>query len=123
MTDSWSMTDSTWFWAASFSAVALLGLFVVSPKYAVREASWEQKLITRSGIQRPDLTADEASTGKMPVPSDQRVGETPSDDSPQSNLLVPLWRLKALAAVAWLFSLAMMWRQVRQRGALTEHSP
>jgi hypothetical protein len=106
MSDQWSVTDSPWFWVASFSAMALVGLFIVGPKYAVREASWEQKLITRGGIQRPpEDPASEQNTGETPVPPEPA----------QPNLLVPLWRLKIVAAAVWLVACGMLWRQVHGR--------
>jgi hypothetical protein len=123
MTERWSVTDSPWFWLATFSAMAVVGLFVVGPKYAVREASWEQKLLTRGGIQRPqDQAAAERGGGETLAPADinsANTGETPVPP----NLLVPLWRLKIVAAVAWLIACVMLWRQLRQRRADQQGPP
>lgn len=95
-----SITDSPWYWLHLFCVAALVGLVLVGPKFAERQAGVERKF---QGRQRAALKqAGQDPTTPMSTPENRHVQ------------LLPLYLLAGAGAIAsWI---ALWMTRIRHRG-------
>jgi hypothetical protein len=91
------LTDSPWFWAALFSAVALAALFAMHGKYGKRQANIEQKYQARERLKWEEAGSRQKAEGRQEY---SQPGET----------VVPLWPLAVPLAAVVVISVAMLVR-------------
>lgn len=91
------LTDSPWFWAALFAAVALVALVAMSGKYGRRQATIEQKYQARER-----LAWEEAGSGLR--------AEGGEAYSLPGDTVIPLWPLAVPLAGVIVVSIAMLIR-------------
>jgi hypothetical protein len=93
LTNQPAFSDSPWFWAYLFAVAALIGLALINPKYAQRQAQLERQFEGRQG-----------SAGAAPAP--------PEDERPPRITLQPLYfGLAAITVIVWL----LHWRRSEKR--------
>src|SRR5262245_46011081 len=83
------MTDSPWFWAYLFTMTALIGLALIGPKFAARQAQVEREF---QGRQR----AAQNINGQEPT------GDLSTAESTFISLRPLLFGLAAITTVAWV---------------------
>jgi hypothetical protein len=123
------MSDSPWFWVYLFSTTALLALFVMDGKYQHRQTHLEDEyrfgtrtLDKPAGATLSDGSGREAKDGivQSAAPSaDQSTAPLSIGPQPRTHeLLISLWPLRAVAAIAMIVScLALQWGYLRRRMA------
>jgi hypothetical protein len=89
------ITDSPWFWLFAFSAIGLIGLLAVSPKYDDRQKRLEARY---EGRQRARQSAEPAKPAADSNPS-MDIAEKPDQYDYQARRKVPLHFLAAALAV------------------------
>ena len=108
-------TDSPWFWGLLFSLMALVGMALVSPKYAVRQRQIEGRFLGReqAHVERVRRAAGLAETD---------LAESAVDaEEAAPRRIVRLSTLAILPAAAAAASAAMLVRELRaRRGAPTD---
>ncbi len=102
-------TDSPWFWGALFSLMALAGMALVSPKYAVRQRQIEGRFLGReqAHVERVRRAAGLAETDLAETAVD-------AEEAPPRRI-VPLSSLAILPAAAAATSAVMLVRELRAR--------
>ena len=93
-------TDSPWFWALAFSAMALVGLAAIAPKFARRQASLEGRHAGRA------QAAAERARRAAGLPAID-LAEEAREPEAEPRRIVALWPL-ALAAGAVAAGSAVM---------------
>jgi hypothetical protein len=93
------LTDSAWFWAALFSAMALVALVAMSGKYGRRQANIEQKFQAR---ERQKADGEERANGDK-------------EYSTPGNTVISLWPLAVPLMVLIAVSIGML---IRSREAV-----
>lgn len=102
------LTDSGWFWAAVFSAMALAGIVVIGPKWDWRQRQLEGRFL---GRQEAALERQRRGAGLAPVD----LADTAIDrEAATPGRIVPQWTLVMLAAAGLGVSIAMLWRERRE---------
>ena len=104
------LADSPWFWGLLFSVMALVGIGLIGPKYARRQAQVEGRFL---GRQRAEIERQRRAAGLAPV--DLAETAAPIEEAPPERI-VPLWTLVGVAGVAALGSATMLWRERRRTG-------
>lgn len=97
------LTDSPLFWLALFGVFGLVAMFVIGPKYAVRQGGIEARFQNREMASRwkgqTIHSADAVEAARLPVSPDQR------------KLLIPLTPLFVLLGiVATALTVGLIWR-------------
>lgn len=102
-------TDSPWFWGVLFSLMALAGMALVSPKYAVRQRQIEGRFRGReqAHVERMRRAAGLAET-------DLAESAVDAEEAPPRRI-VPLSSLAILPAAAAATSAVMLVRELRAR--------
>ena len=99
------LTDSPWFWGLVFSAMALVGIGLIAPKFDVRQRQVEGRYLGR------DAAAQERarrSAGLDPID----LAESARDrEEAQPDRIVPLWTLVLGSATAAAACGVMLWRE------------
>ena len=99
-------TDSPWFWGCLFSVMALVGMALIAPKYAIRQRQIEGRFL---GRQQAHIERTRRAAGLEPVD----LAETAEDrDVVAPQRIVPLWTLATLAGLAAVGSAVMLAREV-----------
>lgn len=107
------ITDSGWFWATVFSAMALAGIGLIAGKFDVRQRQVEGRFL---GRQRAAEERARRSAGLPPVD----LAATAEDrESAAPERIVPLWTLASAAVLATVVSAAMLARDLRRQAAGT----
>lgn len=103
------ITDSGWFWATTFSAMALAGILLISGKFDVRQRQVEGRFL---GRQKAAGERARRSAGLPPVDladaAEDREVAAPAR-------IVPLWTLATAALLATVFSAGMLARDLRRQ--------
>lgn len=102
-------TDSPWFWGVVFSLMALAGMALVAPKYAVRQRQIEGRFLGRqqAHVERVRRAAGLAET-------DLAESAVDAEEAPPRRI-VPLSSLAILPAAAAATSTVMLVRELRAR--------
>jgi len=100
-----SLTDSPWFWGMVFSAMGVVLLLAISPKYAQRQGRIELQYQGRQEIARRQVEGSAAT--REPGAEGNAAPPGPGE------LIVPLWPLVLLFAVLFAFSAGMLYRTHR----------
>jgi len=104
-------TDSPWFWGLMFSVMALVGMALIAPKYALRQRQIEGRFLGREQAHRERVRRaaglDEIDLAEAAVDRDEAAPRR----------IVPLGTLAILPAAAALASAVMLAREVRARRA------
>jgi hypothetical protein len=110
-----SPTDSPWFWLMMFSAVGLVALVAMLPKYGRRQGRLELKYHAEQEIAR-------RQPGEVPGSGASRDGaEAPP---PAGQRIVTLWPIGLVLTLVSAISAAMYWRSRRAgRRAVDEPPP
>jgi hypothetical protein len=97
-----ALTDSPWFWVMLFSAMAVVLLFVISPKYSKRQGGLELQYQARQEIARRQVEGTSAprEPGREGSLSPPAPGE----------LLIPLWPLALLFAALFIAAAVLLYR-------------
>ncbi|HZZ73378.1 MAG TPA: hypothetical protein VFE24_14080 [Pirellulales bacterium] len=114
------VTDSGWFWLGIFSGGPLLGMLLIAPKYARREASIELKYI---GRERAVPSGEPEVNGGSPgAEEDNAPSRAPTPQAiPHGALIVPLSVLGTFVAMVFvLASIKLEQTRRRIRGAPAE---
>ncbi|RLS32977.1 MAG: hypothetical protein DWH80_04020 [Planctomycetota bacterium] len=109
------LTDSLWFWIACFATMALVGLFVIGPKFDRRQRQIENRFLGREHLaaQRTQLLKESPFNPQHEATANDPV-IIQSDQSHHTPPIVPLWPLASLSLVLILISSLMLFRE-RQR--------
>ena len=105
------LTDSPWFWGLLFSVMSLVGIGLIGPKYARRQAQIEGRFL---GRERAAVERQRRAAGLEPVD----LADTAADAAAAPpERIVPTWTLVTLAGLAAAGSAVMLARE-RRRGRL-----
>lgn len=105
------LTDSPWFWSLLFSVMSLVGIGLIGPKYARRQAQIEGRYL---GRERAAVERQRRAAGLEPVD----LADTAADAAAAPpERIVPTWTLVTLAGLAAAGSAVMLARE-RSRGRL-----
>ncbi len=128
------LTDSPWFWALAFSAMGVLAIVVIAPKYdrrqqrlearylgrqrvaeeiAARQAANEQHIGDESGRKDESESDPPSNWSKASAPENGRPAHPSERNGMPEQRMVPLDYLLAFAMGAMIFSGAMLWRSRR----------
>jgi hypothetical protein len=111
-----SLSDSPWFWAMIFSAMGVVLLLAISPKYAKRQGRLELQYQARQEIARRQVEG--ASAMREPGEEGSAAPPVPGE------LIIPLWPLMLLFAVLFAIAAGMLYRARRAMvGSITEANP
>jgi hypothetical protein len=111
-----SLTDSPWFWAMIFSAMGVVLLLAIWPKYAKRQGRLELQYQAQQEIARRHVEGASA----MREPGEEGSAAPPGP----SELIIPLGPLVLLFAVLFAITAGMLYRARRATaGSTTEASP
>jgi len=103
------LADSPWFWGLLFSLMSLVGIGLIGPKYAWRQAQIEGRFL---GRERAAVERQRRAAGLDPVD----LADTATDaEAAPSERIVPTWTLVTVAGLAAAGSAAMLWRERRAR--------
>ena len=107
-------TDSPWFWGLMFSAMALVGIALIAPKFDRRQRQVEGRFLGRqeSAVERQRRAAG--------LPAIDLADSAREPDPEPRQRIVPLWTLASLAAAAALGSAAMLAREAARHRAKPE---
>lgn len=99
-------TDSPWFWALAFSAMALAGLAAIAPKFDRRQGRLEGRFAGRE-----ELAAERArrAAGQPAIDLAEEAREPEADP----RRIVALWPLALAAGAVAAGSAAMLAREAR----------
>src|ERR1700676_1280331 len=123
------LTDSPWFWVYLFSTMGVVVLFAMDAKYQHRQTHLEDeyRYATRTVAKPPGATlSDPAQPAALAPPPPTAVRPVSAEKSPLSSgpqpltheLLISLWPLRLIAAVAMMVScIALEWSYLRRRKA------
>jgi hypothetical protein len=100
------LTDSPWFWLYLFSIAALAGLFLIGPKYYLRQSQIERQY-------QGKVRASQAASGAEPTK------EMSQPDSTRSSL-VPLF---VLFTFVWICAWPLVWWTLRKRASSSAALP
>jgi len=106
-----TITDSPWFWVMLFCAAGAGILLVVTPRYSKRQTRLEMQYYARQEIARRQVEGVDAAS----PPGEEGDAPPPVGDE----LLIPLWPLGSLLAIAFVASALML---QRSRRALLEQA-
>ena len=111
-----SLTDSPWFWAMVFSAMGVVLLLAISPKYAKRQGRLELQYQAHQEIARRQVEGSSA----MREPGEEGSAAPPG----LGELIIPLRPLMLVFVVLFAISAGMLYRARRaMAGSITEASP
>lgn len=99
-------TDSPWFWALTFSVMALAGLAAIAPKYDRRQGRLEGRYVGR------EQAATERARRASGLPAIDLADEA-REPAAEPRRIVAIWPLMLAAGVAALGSAAMLAREAR----------
>lgn len=106
------LTDSPWFWSLLFSVMSLVGIGLIGPKYARRQAQIEGRFL---GRERAAVERQRRAAGLEPV----NLADAAADaTAAPPERIVPTWTLVTVAGLAAAGSAAMLARE-RRRGPLS----
>ena len=91
------LSDSPWFWAALFAAMALIALVAMSGKYSRRQANIEQKFQARERV-----AWNQAGSGQR--------AEGSEEYSQPGDTVIPLWPLAVPLGGLIMVSIVMLFR-------------
>lgn len=91
------LTDSAWFWAALFAAMALVALVAMSGKYGRRQANIEQKFQARERVSWEEAGGRQQAAGSK-------------EYSQPGHTVIPLWPLAVPLLGVIAVSVAMLIR-------------
>jgi len=100
-------TDSPWFWGCAFGLMALVGMALIAPKFAVRQRQIEGRFL---GRQQAAIERARRAEGLAPV---DLAAEAQDRDAVAPRRIVPLWTLGTAAAAAAIASGIMLARERR----------
>jgi hypothetical protein len=100
------ITDSPWFWVMLFCAAGAGILLLMTPRYSKRQTRLEMQYYARQEIARRQVEGVDAAS----PPGEEGDAPPPIGDE----LLIPLWPLWSLLAIAFVVS-ALMLRRSRRR--------
>lgn len=100
-------TDSPWFWLLAFSAMALVGVAAIAPKFDIRQRRLESRYTGRE-----QAAAERARRAAGLSPTDLAAEARAPDESPRR--IVPLWPLGVGAGAVAVASACMLARDVRR---------
>ena len=106
-------TDSPWFWGCAFGLMALVGMALIAPKFAVRQRQIEGRFLGRQ------QAAIERSRRAAGLPEVNLAEEARDREVVAPGRIVPLWTLASAAGAATLacgWMLAREWRATRAAG-------
>jgi len=98
-------TDSPWFWGCAFGLMALVGMALIAPKFAVRQRQIEGRFLGRQ------QAAIERSRRAAGMPAIDLAEEARDREVVAPGRIVPLWTLATAAGLATLASAAMLRRE------------
>ena len=104
------LTDSPWFWGFAFGLMALVGMGLIAPKFAVRQGQIEGRFLGRQ------QAAIERSRRAAGLPEVNLAEEARDREVVAPRRIVPLWTLATTAGAATLgcgWMLAREWRAAR----------
>jgi hypothetical protein len=99
------VTDSPWFWAMLFCAAGAGILLLMAPRYSKRQTRLEMQYYARQEIARRQVEGVDAAS----PPGEEGETPPPAGDA----LLIPLWPLGSLLAIAFVLSALMLRRSRR----------
>ena len=102
-------TDSPWFWATAFSLMAVVGMGLIAPKFAVRQRQIEGRFLGRQ------QAADERARRAAGLPPIDLADEARDREVAAPSRIVPLWTLATAAGLATLGSGIMLRREYLAR--------
>ncbi len=105
------LSDSGWFWATVFSAMALTATGLIAGKFDVRQRQVEGRFL---GRQEAYLERERRAAGLPAV--DLAEEARPSEEAAPAHRIVPLWTLALAAGIATLGSFTMLIRERRVAG-------
>ncbi len=98
-------TDSPWFWSLMFSAMALVGIALIAPKFDRRQRQVEGRFL---GRQQAAIERERRAAGLPPVD----LAEAARDrEVVAARRIVPLWTLATAAGLAAAGSALMLRRE------------
>lgn len=106
------LADSPWFWSLLFATMALVGIGLIGPKYARRQAQIEGRFL---GRERAAVERQRRAAGLEPVDLADTATDAPAAPSER---IVPTWTLVTVAGLAAAGSAVMLVRE-RRRGRLS----
>jgi hypothetical protein len=99
-------TDSPWFWALAFSAMAVVALAAIAPKFDRRQGRLESRFAGRE-----ELAAERARRAAgLPATDLAEEAREPETSPPR---IVPLWPLACAAGAVAVGAAAMLAREAR----------
>jgi hypothetical protein len=98
-------TDSPWFWATAFSLMALVGIGLIAPKFAVRQRQVEGRFLGRQ------QAAEERARRAAGLPPIDLAAEARDREVAAPARIVPLWTLATAAGLATIGSGIMLRRE------------
>jgi len=102
------LADSPWFWALLFSLMSLVGIGLIGPKYAWRQAQIEGRFL---GRERAAVERQRRAAGFEPVD----LADTAADaEAAPPERIVPTWTLVTVAGLAAAGSAFMLARERRR---------
>ena len=109
------ITDSPWFWVMLFCAAGAGILLLMTPRYSKRQTRLEMQYYARQEIARRQVEGVDAAS----PPGEEGDARPPVGDE----LLIPLWPLWSLLAIAFAVSALMLRRSRRQLQGASSHEP
>ncbi len=102
------LADSPWFWCLLFSVMSLVGIGIIGPKYARRQAQIEGRFL---GRERAAVERQRRAAGLEPVD----LADTAADAvAAAPERIVPTWTLVTVAGLAAAGSAVMLARERRR---------
>lgn len=105
----WRPTDSPWFWGLAFSAMALVGMAAIAPKFDRRQTRLEGRT---AGRETAAVERARRAAGLQPVD----LAEDAREPDAEPRRAVTLWPLAVVAALVAAGCATMLAREARSRG-------